>query len=194
MLTPQIRNGLLAHRALRRRLRGDRGNTLVETALSIAVLLTLLVGIIECGLMIYSYHFISNAARQGARYAIVRGSTWYQPPWNNVASSTCAAYSDSGCTASIGNIQDYVKSLAFPGIDTANILVTPTSYLSVGGTACGNPVVTGTSNPDTTKPPTCNAYGNVIQVKVQYTFPLSIPFVPKKSITMSSTSMMAITQ
>lgn len=176
MRDTQNRHGLNTRCALRLRLRGDRGNTLVETAFSIAILLTLLVGIMECGLLVYSYHFISNAAREGARYAIVRGSTWANPPWNN--SVVCGSYTDAGCTASATNISDYVKSLAFPGIDTSQITVTPTWYSLPGGTANN----------------AFNAAGDFIQVKVQYVFPLSIPFVPKKSITMSSTSMMTITQ
>jgi Flp pilus assembly protein TadG len=172
----QTRFGLFAGCSGHLHLRGDSGNTLVETAFSIAILLTLLVGIMECGLLVYSYHFISNAAREGARYAIVRGTTWSQPPWN--ASGTCASYTDAGCIASSQNIQDYVASLAFPGIDSSNIQVTPTWYSLPGGTA--NVAY--------------NAAGDYVQVKVQYTFPLSIPFVPKKSITMSSTSEMVITQ
>ena len=93
----QNRAKLLARRGWRSRLRGDRGGTLVETALSIAILLALVIGIMEVCLTIYSYHFISNAAREGTRYAIVRGSTWTQPPWNYTGS--CASYSDAGCVA-----------------------------------------------------------------------------------------------
>lgn len=159
-----------------RRLRGNCGGTLVETAFSISILLMLLIGMIEASLMVYTYHFISNAAREGTRYAIVHGSTWAGPPWNN--SATCAAYSDAGCTATTQNIQDYVASLAFPGIDTSDILVTPNWYSLPGGTAS----------------PLYNAYGDIVKVKVTYAFPFSIPFVPQSTLTMSSTSQMVISQ
>ncbi|MGB7189960.1 MAG: TadE/TadG family type IV pilus assembly protein [Acidobacteriaceae bacterium] len=151
---------------------------MVETAISIAILLTLLVGIMEAGLAVYSYHFISNAAREGTRYAIVRGGTWSQPPWN---AGDCAAYSNSGCIASEQNVEDYVTSLAFPGINPNNITVTPTTYSISGGTKCGSYI-------------SCNAAGDVVQVKVQYAFPFSVPFVPQSTLTMSSTSQMVISQ
>ena len=170
--------GLSERKAWQPRLRGDRGSTLVETAFSISILLTLLVGIMWCGLMVYSYHFISNAAREGARYAIVRGSTWYQAPWSNKSGTTCASFTDSACTATKTNISDYVKSLAFPGIDTSQIQVNSKWYSFPGGT-----------NDDK-----LNAAGDFVQVQVVYTFPIYIPFLPNKSITMSSTSMMTIAQ
>lgn len=158
-----------------RRLRGNRGGTLVETAFSIALLLTLLIGFIEACLMVYTYHFISNAAREGTRYAIVRGNTWSQTPWD---AGACAAYNNAGCIATGQNIQDYVKSLVFPGISTSDITVTPTWYFVPGGAS-------GIAY---------NAYGDFIQVKVQYAFPFSIPFVPRSTLTMSSTSQMVISQ
>lgn len=161
----------------RRFLRSDCGSTLVETAISIAILLTLVIGIMEAGLMVYSYHFISNAAREGTRYAIVRGATWAEAPWNG---ATCGSYTDAGCIATKQNIQDYVKSLAFPGIDTANIEVDPIWYDFPGS---GKKV-----------DPTFNTAGDWVQVTVTYNFPFSVPFVPRKTLSMSSTSAMVITQ
>jgi hypothetical protein len=55
--------------------RSEHGAGLVEMALSIAVLLSLVLGIMELSLALYTFHFISEAARDGARYAIVRGSS-----------------------------------------------------------------------------------------------------------------------
>lgn len=154
------------------RLRSESGGTLVETALSMTLLLTLLFGIIEVGLMLYSYHFISNAAREGTRYAIVRGSSW---------GTTCSAYTSSGCTATTTQIQQYVLNLGFPGIDPNKLFVTPTSSLTVGGSTCSSFT-------------SCNAASNVVQVKVTYNFPFSVPFVPSQTISMSSTSQMVISQ
>jgi Flp pilus assembly protein TadG len=152
-----------------RRLRNQSGSVLVETAISITVLLTLIFGVIEISLALYSYHFISNAAREATRYAIVRGSTWGTP---------CASYGSAGCTASSTDLQSYVQGLAFPGIDASNLVVTPTWSAAYGGTSC----------------PSCNAAGDVVQVQVQYTFPLAVPFVSSHSLTLSSTSEMLISQ
>lgn len=178
---------------LRPRLRNERGGTLVETAFSIAILLTLVVGIIEVCWAVYSYHFISNAAREGVRYAIVRGNTWTQAPWNYPLKTTCGSYTDAACVASQQNIEDYVKSLAFPGINPANLTVTPSSYTAYGATSCPPPTdSSGKSDP--TQAPTCNAQTDVIEVKVQYNFPYSIPFIPSTTLSMSSTASMVVSQ
>lgn len=180
----QERIGPQPPRGWRSRLRGETGGTLVETAFSITILLVLVIGIMDACLMVYSYHFISNAAREGTRYAIVRGNQWTQPPWNYTG--TCSSYTAAGCVATEQNIEDYVKSLSFPGIDTSNITVIPTSYVAYGATACTDP---GVSNP-----PACNSVGNLIEVKVQYKFATFIPFIPSRFLTMSSTSRMLVSQ
>ena len=172
------------------RLRGESGSTLVEMALSITILLVLIVGIMDACLMVYSYHFISNAAREGARYAIVRGNTWVQPPWRDGSTATpCASYTSAGCTASAQNIDDYVKSLSLPGIDTNELSTTTDSYIfNTGGTTTDCGATTGST------PPACNAAGNLIEVKVQYKFATFIPFIPSQWLTMTSTSRMIVSQ
>jgi hypothetical protein len=75
-------------------------------------------------------------------------------------------------------VQTYLHGLAFPGINTANFLVAvswPTT-----GAAC-----TPSLNP-------CNNPGNLVKVTVNYTFPVSIPFVPAQILTMSSTAQTVI--
>ena len=191
MIQPgQKRIGTQPPRGWRSRLRGEAGSTLVETALSITILLVLVIGIMDACLMVYSYHFISNAAREGTRYAIVRGNTWTQSPWN--FTGTCASYTSAGCVATIGNIQDYVKSLSFPGIDSSQITVTPTSYAAYGSAQSCE--AASSTPPPSSSPPLCNARGNVIKVNVQYRFATFIPFVPSQWLTMSSTSQMLISQ
>lgn len=48
-----------------------RGATLVEFALILPLLIILIFGIIEFGLIMYDQQVITNAAREGARYGIV---------------------------------------------------------------------------------------------------------------------------
>ena len=55
----------------RKRIRQDHGQDLVETALTLPLLLMLLFGIVEFGRVIFVYNSLSNAAREGARYAII---------------------------------------------------------------------------------------------------------------------------
>lgn len=47
------------------------GQALVEFAILLPVLLLLLLGIIEFGLLLFNQHVITNASREGARYGIV---------------------------------------------------------------------------------------------------------------------------
>jgi hypothetical protein len=139
---------------------------MVETAMTLAVWLTLVFGMMLAGLELYSYHYISEAARLGTRFAIVRGSS-------------CSGLS-GGCPASATQIQTYVTGLGYPGISATAMTVTPAWYDSDGATSC------------TVAP--CNVPGNFIQVKVQYQFPFSVPLAPSIALKMSSTSRMVIAQ
>ena len=56
--------------------RRSRGQTLVEFALAIPVIVLLLMGLFDFGRAIFAYNTVSNASRDGARVAIVdQGST-----------------------------------------------------------------------------------------------------------------------
>ncbi len=146
------------------RLRDQQGATLVEFALSSAVLFSLLFGILIACLALYSYNAIAEAAREGARFAIVRGS------------SSCGF--NTPCKATTTDVSNYVKSQAFPGVDTTRMTVTanwPTT-----GINCTPSVVP------------CNNPSNLVTVTVGYSFPMVIPFVPSQTLNMSSTAQMVI--
>jgi Flp pilus assembly protein TadG len=59
----------------RRARRGERGQSLVEFALSSVVLLLLVGGLVDIGRSIYVTEALSNAAREGARHAV-----WFDAP------------------------------------------------------------------------------------------------------------------
>ena len=50
--------------------RRERGATLVEAALTILLLITLLFGIVEFGMAYHVYQIATNAAREGARFSV----------------------------------------------------------------------------------------------------------------------------
>jgi len=77
----------------------------VEFGLGASVLMMVLIGTMKMCLAIYTYHFIAEAAREGTRYAMVRGTS-------------CTAISPglSACPASADDIANYVKGLGFHGI------------------------------------------------------------------------------
>src|SRR5438270_12573056 len=58
-------------KSLRRRLRSESGAELIEFALTLPLLLLLVLGIIEFGLMLQQYEVVTNAAREGARIRVL---------------------------------------------------------------------------------------------------------------------------
>ena len=62
-----------------------RGASLVEVAIILTVLLTLIFGMIDLGLGVMRFNMISHAAREGARQAMVNGqyalSPWPKGTW-----------------------------------------------------------------------------------------------------------------
>lgn len=91
----------------------EGGQTLVESALSISVLLMMLFGVLMGSWMLYTYHYLSYAARVGNRYAIVRGAycdnSNGMPDCPNVTSD---------------QVQSYVKSVHYTGIDPSALTIT----------------------------------------------------------------------
>ncbi len=59
-----------AHSTLRRS--RESGQSVIETALTIAIILTLVFWIFEVGWLVYTYSVMANAANEGVRHAIVR--------------------------------------------------------------------------------------------------------------------------
>ena len=144
--------------------RNSEGATLVETAVSLTILFTMVFGLIELGLALYSYNFVSESAREGSRYAMVRGSSCASP---------CI-------TATAASVQTYVQNLRYPGLNPSNLTVT-TTWPDTGASC--TPSVTPCNNP-----------GNNVMVTVAYAFPWSVPFLRSATLTMTSTSEVIISQ
>jgi hypothetical protein len=53
----------------------QRGQTLIEFAILLPVLLMMIMGVLDIGRIVWANDMISNAAREGARYAIVHGAS-----------------------------------------------------------------------------------------------------------------------
>ena len=147
---------------------------MVETALACTVFLAMLIGVFQGALAFYTVHYVSDAAREGSRYAVVRGST----SCTNTPNLT-------NCNATSAQIQAYVKGIKYPGINSTKLTIT-TSWLTAGAT---QPTTWSACTGGT-----CNAPGNMVKVVAAYTFSLSVPFVPKHSYNLTSTSQMVISQ
>lgn len=90
-----------------RSLRSEEGATLMEFAVSSTVLFLCMFGIFAlCGAL-YSYNFVSDAAHDASRYALVRGSA-------------CSGLTDCPNVTS-AEIQTYVRKLGYPGIIASNL-------------------------------------------------------------------------
>jgi Flp pilus assembly protein TadG len=84
---------------------------MVEFALVLSILFMFLFGIMDLSRALYAYHFVANAAREGTRYAMVRGAT-------------CKSYA-TACPASANDVQSYLKKVP-AGIDSSALTVTTT--------------------------------------------------------------------
>lgn len=144
---------------------GEAGSALVEFALASVVILTVLFGIIDMGRALYAYDWVSDAARRGTRYAMVRGTSSCPGP---------ARLPD--CKAGPPQITAYVESNAF-GLDHSAVTVT---------SACWPPAHAFTAPP-------C-APGKTVEVTVQYKFAFISPLISHHAWTMTSSSMRTVSQ
>jgi Flp pilus assembly protein TadG len=101
----------------------ERGATLVELALALTLLFIFVFGTIDFSQAAYAYHFVSEAAREATRYAMVRGSA-------------CRSLSD--CNIGSSAVGDYVKTLVPSGINSSAVTVT-TTWLDPGTGQCQPP-------------------------------------------------------
>jgi Flp pilus assembly protein TadG len=160
-------------------LKRESGSSLVEYAIVFILLMTMLLGVTDFGRALYAYHFVSNAAREAARYASVRGSACLGScTAANDASGVAGPFPDSQTATT--DIQDFVKNVP-AGINAAQLTTTPTWPNPNGLTTCA-----GAS--------TYNAPGCTVEVQVKYVFQFSSTFVFKSTgLTMTSTSQEIIT-
>ncbi|MBN9122466.1 MAG: pilus assembly protein [Planctomycetes bacterium] len=106
-----------------RRPRRRRGMTIVESALVLSVFLLLLFGMFEYCRFLLVLHVSNNAAREGARYAVVNLDKPSDFDYNDYVDANGTRYT---------NIQDYTKA-RLSGVK--NTLETPAAYTSQGPSA-----------------------------------------------------------
>lgn len=144
---------------------GESGQSMIEMAVALPVLFALIFCFMELCMAVYSYDMISESAREGTRYAMVRGAS-------------CPTASSPTCEATAAQVNSYVEGLGWPNIAGGTMSVC-TYY---NNNACN------------TNPSGSEAKGNPVKVSITYTFPITMPFVPNHAITMTSSSQMNIIQ
>lgn len=98
------RNGIRNDREARL---NEIGSAVLEFGLVVVMFFMFVFGVMDFGRALYAYHFVSNAACEATRYAIVRGSSSTQP-------------------VTAADIESYVKSRAPQGIDPNKLTVSTT--------------------------------------------------------------------
>jgi hypothetical protein len=138
--------------------RSEKGQSLVELAISLVVLMTLLAGAVEFGILFFQYVQLRDAAQEGALY----GST--KPD-------------------DVTGIVDRAKYSSQSPLDLPNLLA-PGGEVDIeisiddgpGGTI-PSPIYSDNSAYDDTK--TCEGYNHAITVKLTYEHRIFMPFMPQ---------------
>jgi Flp pilus assembly protein TadG len=135
----------------------EDGSALIEMALTLPILFALFFCFMELCLAFYSHEMISESAREGTRYAMVRGAS-------------CPTSANPTCEVTAAQVNAYVSGNGWPHLGSGTMTV-------------------ATSYPDGDE-----AVNHHVQVTVTYVFKITMQFVPKNSIAMSSTSKRIIVQ
>ena len=106
----------------------EDGSALIEFALTLPTLCCLLFCFLELCLLFYSYDMISESAREGNRYAIVRGAS-------------CQTSAGVSCETTAAKVNTYVSNLGWPNL-AGGTMVVDTTYPKNGSDVVGNPVQT----------------------------------------------------
>jgi Flp pilus assembly protein TadG len=154
--------------------REETGSELIEFAICAPLLFSFIFSIIFFSLALYANQFVANVAKDAARFAAVRGSTWN--------GAICSATSSYDCTATSSDVTNFVIGALPPGLSSANLSV---STAWPGTTSTGDPCDTlnGVNSPQ------C-----IVTIQVSYLFTFPLPFVKGGAIPMTGKSSMTIEQ
>lgn len=156
--------------------RNGRGQAVTEFALVIPIFLLVLYGIIEFGRYVYTVQVVNNAAREGARYAIVHGAKSLSPsgpmPGDLVFGVPTNATDPTG-----ENVRDAVRNYAVGVIGSIDFPAQTCPF----------------SAPFPTNPcwDTSNLRGEKVTVVVHTTFSLLLP-IPIPTITVEGSSTLVV--
>jgi Flp pilus assembly protein TadG len=101
-------------RWLRRSVSDETGNALLETALTLPLLLLVSISIFEFGRAYQTWQVLTNAAREGARVAVLPGSD---------------------ATAVTARVTQYMNDGQLGNVANARVALDTTQTISIGGTA-----------------------------------------------------------
>ena len=128
-----------------RKLRDERGAQLIEAALVLPLLLLVVLGILDFGMLFWQFEGVTNAAREGARIAILPGYSATDVQLRVNQYLTDAGLTDTAVTTVVVPV----------GVDVGGTCITmtgatvayPHNFFLVGGivTYFGSPALTATT-------------------------------------------------
>jgi hypothetical protein len=158
----------------RRRRSASRAQALVEFALVAPIFFIMLFALIDFGRYVYYVQILNNAAREGARYAIVHGA-------KGIPSSGPPAPGTISSDPSGANVKSTVRNYLVGVIAQGTALTTNLCWRSPLDPPCNG----GPSPRD-------NSRGYIVDVTVDYQFRSVIPIVPIPPITVQGASTLVI--
>ena len=172
----------------------EQGSTLVEMALAMAVYSAMFIGIIKLCLGIYTYNYVSDAAREATRWAVVRGANSCTISSTFPSCNLLPTNITSATNPAANPVLNYIYALNYPSMNTSNLSATVTWWVAsqnASGSTSWTTQCTGATDANGNP---CNATGNQVRVVVTYSYPLTIPFSVNKSLALTSTSEMMINE
>lgn len=113
--------------------RGERGSELIELAIALPILLLVIAGIMDFGFLFEKYEVVTNAAREGARMAVLNNSAGYST--TDVQNRVSAYLDSSGLTGSSATTDVSYTTQTLPSgltVQVATVTVTyPSSFLFI---------------------------------------------------------------
>ncbi|MCV0402533.1 MAG: pilus assembly protein [Chloroflexi bacterium] len=163
--------------------RSSRGQTLVEFALVLPILVGMLIGAFDLGRVVLANDLVANAAREAARYAVVHGGSKFNSCPTGPAGPEAIVPPASG-------------SCPFPSPSTESIKQVARDFAAAGGTSVVVEVCYGTNctgDTHTSGASGTNARGNPVTVTVRATVSVVAGnFIGIGAFNVSSTSTMLV--
>ena len=134
-----------------RRLRNQRGAALIETAVTLPLILLVSVGIFEFGRAYQTWQVLTNAAREGARVAVLPNTTHDAAEARARAYLTAGALNGSGATITVAATTIPIGAATASGtLVTVNypfqfMVLQPVASLIVRGSTLGAPITMSAS-------------------------------------------------
>jgi Flp pilus assembly protein TadG len=163
----------------------EEGATMVEMAISLTVLIGTVFMIIQICFILYSYNAVNEAAREATRYAAVRGS-------NSCALLSTFPNCNLGPTTAGNPLQTVVQGLGYP---ISNGMTVTANWYAASVNGSGSTIwTTACTTLQDANQNYCNQPGNQVQVTVNYSIAVPVPFVTNgaRLFNIQSTSQMEI--